>query len=165
MKYIDFFGLSIHHLTCLHSTRCLLRAELLWKRFRFFLPLWTSFHLLWTAFAIESRAVLKGEDVLYEEGSQRFDGVRHFHPVIHKSEASQCQRAAAGVEAVCLLTHCLNLYKEQGRVYSNCTDKWRRAKCSQLSTFRNFHLFASSDQPDGNFWYQTTVMSYQKEVI
>lgn len=109
---------SLQDLTCLHFKCCPLRAEGLWQVLRSFSPLWTSFHLLWAALAIRYRAVLNGEDVLYEEGGQRFDRVRHFHPVIHKSGASQRQRAAAGavVEAVCFLTrsHGLNLYKRRG---------------------------------------------------
>lgn len=149
----------LQELTCLHSKHCLLRAELFWQLVRFFFPLWTSFQLLWTALAIKSWAVLNGEDVFYEERRQRFDCVRHFHPVIHKSEASQCQRAAAAgdvVEAVCLLTHShgLNLYESRGGFTATAPTSEgggpTTASDYSTSTFTNF-LFAFSDQPNGIF--------------
>lgn len=150
---------SVQELTCLHSKRRLLRAELLWKHFRFIFPLRASLHLLRTAFAVKSRAILDGEDVLYEEGSQRLDRVRHFHPVIHKSEASQCQRAAEVVE---VSRHTLarpEFIREQGRVY--CEGGGPSASlCCYLQELSFVGLFRAT-------WWQfrdqTIITSYQKE--
>lgn len=62
--------------------------------------------------------------------------------VIHKSEASRCQRAAA----VCLLTHShrLNLYKSRGGFTPAAPTSGgggpSAANCYSTSTFTNFHL-------------------------
>lgn len=129
---------SLQELTCLHSKLCLLRAELLRQRLRSFTPLWTSFHLLRAAFAVQSGAVLNGEDVLYEEGSQRFDCVRHFH---HSNPQIRGLSVPEGCSSVS--PHTLTpseFIQEQGRVYSGCTDKWRRrAECSQLLLYFYLH--------------------------
>jgi len=151
--YIPAIERRLQDLTCLHSDGCPPGAEWLWEPFRSFAPLWTSFHLLWTAFAIKDRAVLKGEDVLYEERGHRFDCVRHLHPVIHQPEASQGQRATGRdvVEAVCVLTHshALNLYKNRGGFTPTAPAREGGGPTTAANYCSNFHLFACSDQLDG----------------
>lgn len=88
----------LQELTCLHFERRLLGAKRL-RQASLSSPLQASVHLLRAAFAVNSHAVLDREDVLDEEGGQRFDHVRHFHLAIYKSEALRCWRAAAA----CLL--------------------------------------------------------------
>ena len=112
--YIPLLQKKLQNLTCLNSERRLLTASLLRQLLGSFLPLGASFPLLGTAFAVKTCAVLRGQDVLYEEGGQRSDWDGHFHPVIHHKPERNLSVAAA---AECLLTHVhgLSLYQSRDR--------------------------------------------------
>lgn len=110
-----------------------LGAELLGRRFRLLCPQGTPVRHLWAPLPTHSGGVPEGQDVLDEEGSERFDGgwhLRRGNPQTGRLSLadSSCRRRGWSGVPPRKPARC-QFMREQGRDLSGSTDEWRRRAC------------------------------------